>query len=85
MAEETKQQQPQGWKDVNINGDIPLSAIIQFLNILNQRLVAVEDNVKLPVDNKLISLTELYALQAQAEQEEMAKRAAEAAEKKEEK
>ena len=60
--------QIQGWQDVQIVPDMPLTAIVQFLNILNQRLCAVEGNVFLE-DNegKKLSLTEIYALQAQAE------------------
>lgn len=61
-------QLPQGWKDVNIVPDMPLSAMVQFLNILNQRLCAVEDNTFIKDDQgNMISLTKLYAIQAEEE------------------
>ena len=78
MAEENK---IQGWKDVQITPDMPLSVIVNFLNVLNQRLVALEDVTKVPFNNQMISLTELYSLQAQAQAEAAAKAQAEAAEK----
>lgn len=72
--EQNQQQQPQqqiqGWQDVQISPELPLSALIQFLNVLNQRLVAVENNTTVKNDDgKYVSLTDLYAQQAQAELE----------------
>lgn len=58
---------PQGWRDVQIVADMPLSALVNFLNVLNQRLCAIEDITTIPgEDGKPISLTDLYALQAEA-------------------
>lgn len=63
-------QVPQGWKDINIVSDMPLTALVQFLNILNQRLCAVEDNTFIKDDQgNMISLTRLYAIQAAEEAE----------------
>ena len=64
-----EQKQPQGWKDVVITPDMPLAAIVQFLNVLNQRLCTIEDNlmVEMPTGEK-ISITQAYALQAEQEQ-----------------
>jgi len=78
MAEEVK---VQGWRDVQITPDMPLSAIVHFTNVLNQRLVTVEDLLR--VDGK--TLTEIYAEQAQKEREAMEKQMAEEQAKKEEK
>ena len=66
--EQMEQNQPQGWKDVTITPDMPLTAIIQFFNVLNQRLCTIEDNltVEMPTGEKL-SITQVYALQAEAE------------------
>lgn len=63
-----EQKQPQGWKDVVITPDMPLAAIVQFFNVLNQRLCTIEDNlmVEMPTGEK-ISITQAYALQAEAE------------------
>ena len=66
-------QVPQGWKDINIVSDMPLTALVQFLNILNQRLCAVEDNTFIKDDQgNMISLTRLYAIQAAEEAERVA-------------
>lgn len=69
-------QVPQGWKDVNIVPDMPLTAMVQFLNILNQRLCAVEDNTFVKDDQgNMISLTKLYAIQAEEEAQAQKERA----------
>ena len=61
----------QGWKDVVITPDMPLTAIVQFLNVLNQRLCTIEDNLSVEMQNgEKLSITEIYRIQAeQAEQE----------------
>ena len=67
------QQMPQGWKDINIVPDMPLTAMVQFLNVLNQRLCAVEDNTFIKDDQgNMLSLTKLYAIQAAEEAERVA-------------
>lgn len=65
-----EQKQPQGWKDVVITPDMPLTAIVQFLNVLNQRLCTIEDNLSVEMQNgEKLSITEIYRIQAeQAEQ-----------------
>ena len=67
--EQMEQNQPQGWKDVVITPDMPLAALVQFFNVLNQRLCTIEDNtfVEMPTGEKL-SITQIYALQAEEEQ-----------------
>lgn len=64
-----EQKQPQGWKDVVITPDMPLAALVQFFNVLNQRLCTIEDNllVEMPNGEKL-SITDLYRIQAEEEQ-----------------
>ena len=66
-----EQTQVQGWKDVVITQDIPLSAIIQFLNVLNQRLCGIEDTVivALPTGEE-VSITKAYELQAEMERQQ---------------
>lgn len=62
--------QPQGWKDVVITPDMPLNAIVQFLNVLNQRLCGIEDTVVivLPTGEE-VSITKAYELQAEMEKQ----------------
>ena len=65
--ENTENKVPQGWRDVQIVPDMPLSALVNFLNVLNQRLCALEDIVTVSgEDGQPISLTDLYAIQAEA-------------------
>lgn len=69
--EQTQQQQPQGWRDVVITPDMPLTAIVQFLNILNQRLCTIEDNLKVEMPTgEQLSISEVYRIQAEQEQQE---------------
>lgn len=64
----------QGWKDVNITLDMPIGAFLSFVNALNQRLAQIEDVTQVPYGNKMISLTELYAIQAaEAQKQAIAK------------
>lgn len=60
-----------GWRNAQITGDLPLNAIVHFLNILNERLCVVEDNMILTVDENgsTASLTQIYAEQAKEEME----------------
>ena len=69
QEQELEKNMPQGWKDVVITPDMPLAAMVQFFNILNQRLCTIEDNtfVEISTGEKL-SITQIYALQAQEEQ-----------------
>ena len=77
--EQMEQNQPQGWKDVVITPDMPLAAMVQFFNVLNQRLCTIEDNLTVEMPNgEKISITEAYRLQALAEQvQELNKKAQE--------
>lgn len=97
MAEENIKQEvnsakePQGWKDVRITESMPLGAVINFLNVLNQRLSVVEDNITIKVENsgddkvenpiKEVSLTEFYIEQ---DKKALAEKAAEELKKAEE-
>ena len=71
QTEEQTEKKVQGWKDVVITPDMPLTAIVQFLNVLNQRLCTIEDNLSVEMQNgEKLSITEIYRIQAeQAEQE----------------
>ena len=57
-----------GWKDAKITVEMPLHMIVDFLNILNNRLCFLEDSIRL-ADNEgnTMSVTEFYAMQAQAQ------------------
>ena len=66
INQEQTQEQPkqaQGWRDVVLTPDMPVNALVHFLNIINQRLCTIEDATV--VDGK--TLTEIYAEEAAQE------------------
>ena len=71
MAEEMNQNvQPQGWKDVQLTPDMSVSMLINFLNVLNQRLSNLEDIIEITAeDGRKMTLTEYYNLQVQSHNE----------------
>ena len=59
--EEQNKQTSQGWKDVQLTPDMSVSMLINFLNVLNQRLSLLEDVIKINDENgNEISITEYY-------------------------
>lgn len=74
MAEEKK---IQSWRDVQLTPDMPVSVLVNFLNVLNQRLAAVEDQVVIDFEGSKRTLTEVYQIQSEREAEAAAKAQAE--------
>ena len=62
MEENKEQKQVKGWADVVITPDMPLSVIVNFLNVINERLCAIEDIIQIPFNNKMITLTQFIKL-----------------------
>ena len=76
-----EQEQTQGWGDVQINSNMSLDMLVNFLNILNQRLVTIENFVTIPDQKgKMISITDFYQQQAQQAQEAQAQEQAQSKE-----
>ena len=76
-----EQEQTQGWGDVQINSNMSLDMLVNFLNILNQRLVTVENFVTVPDQKgKMVSITDFYQQQAQQAQEAQAQEQAQSKE-----
>lgn len=75
MAEEVKKNVNENkgddlsWRSIQITTDYPLNVIIQYINTINSRLCTIEDNITVPRDNRMITLTDLYVEQARAERE----------------
>ena len=66
--EKNVNQQPQGWRSVVISPEMPLNALVQFLNVLNQRLCTIEDNFQVELENnEKLTITELYQIQEELE------------------
>ena len=72
MTESPNTQQPRGWRDVKIAPNMPLDAIVHFLNVLNERLSTIEDLIRITLPTgQEVSLTEAYMMQeAEQAQEE---------------
>ena len=65
--EEQNKQTSQGWKDVQLTPDMSVSMLINFLNVLNQRLANLEDIIEITAeDGRKMTLTEYYNLQVQS-------------------
>lgn len=68
---ETNKPELQGWKDVVITPQMSVDVLVQFLNVLNQRLVTVEDNLTITdQQGRTLKLTEAYAEQTKAQMQE---------------
>lgn len=65
--EDNKALNIKGWKDIQIDLSSPLGMVIDMVNILNQRLVDIEDNIIVDYNGEHISLTEVYRKQAEEE------------------
>ncbi len=63
----------QGWADVVITPDMPLSVLVNFMNVLNQRLVTIEDQTVVDFEGSKKTLTEIYRIQAEREVEAQTK------------
>ena len=59
--EEQNKQKSQGWKDVQLTSDMNVSMLINFLNVLNQRLANLEDIIEVTAeDGSKMSITDYY-------------------------
>lgn len=68
-----EEKKSQGWTDVVITPDMPLSVLVNFMNVLNQRLVTIEDQTVIDFEGSKKTLTEIYRIQAEREIEAQAK------------
>lgn len=70
MEQNQNVQTPQSWAEVVINSNLSVSAVIDFLNVLNQRLCTLENIVSVPDENgEHHSITELYKAQTQMQEQ----------------
>ena len=68
--EEQNKQTSQGWKDVQLTPDMSVSMLINFLNVLNQRLAHLAAIIEITAeDGRKMTLTEYYNLQVQSHNE----------------
>ena len=68
QCECNEHKEAEGWRDVEIHPNMPLAAIVQFFNVLNQRLCNLEDIIKITLPTgEEVSLTEAFAIRAAEE------------------
>ena len=70
-----------GWLDIKISPDMPLTAIVEFFNVLNQRVATIESLIKTNFEGKELTLTEIYKIQTERAIEEQKKAQAESEKK----
>ena len=69
LQEQSQEFKPKGWSDIVIDDNLPVKALIDFFNVLNQRLCTLENIVTLPDEKgEHHSITEIYAKQEQLAQ-----------------
>lgn len=69
MEQKQNVQTPQSWAEVVINSGLSVDAVIEFLNVLNQRLSTLENIVTVPDENgEHHSITEIYRAQTQMQE-----------------
>lgn len=71
-----QEEQITGWGDVRLNSSLPLDALVDFLNVLNQRLCAIENITMVDVNGEQITLTEFYKREEEARAKVIAEAAA---------
>ena len=65
------------WRDVQLTPEMSVYLLVDFLNVLNQRLVTLENVVVIPDGKgKMINVTDYYAMQAEEELKARAEAAA---------
>lgn len=70
MEQNQNVQTPQSWAEVTINSNLSVNAVIDFLNVLNQRLSTLENIVTVPDENgEHHSITEIYRAQTQMQEQ----------------
>lgn len=63
-----EQQMPKGWKDVMVGLDAPITALLQLVNVLNQRVCQLEDIVKTNYNGETMTVTEYIRIRTEEEQ-----------------
>jgi hypothetical protein len=72
-TKEEKMQEPKfdGWRSAQIDENLPIAGLVQFLNILNQRLILVEDALTMQDGDERITLSEYWVRVQKQEYQKM--------------
>ena len=59
-TEAMQEQKFDGWRSAQIDENLPIGGLVQFLNVLNQRLILIEDALSIQDGDERITLSEYW-------------------------
>ena len=59
-TEAMQEQKFDGWRSAQIDENLPIGGLVQFLNVLNQRLILIEDALTIQDGDNRITLSEYW-------------------------
>lgn len=59
-TEAMQEQKFDGWRSAQIDENLPIGGLVQFLNVLNQRLILIEDALTIQDGDERITLSEYW-------------------------
>lgn len=60
-----------GWRSAQIDENLPIGGLVQFLNVLNQRLILIEDALSIQDGDERITLSEYWVRVQKEEYQKM--------------
>ena len=60
-----------GWRSAQIDENLPIAGLVQFLNVLNQRLILIEDALTMQDGDERITLSEYWVRVQKQEYQKM--------------
>lgn len=70
-TEAMQEQKFDGWRSAQIDENLPIGGLVQFLNVLNQRLILIEDALSIQDGDERITLSEYWVRVQKEEYQKM--------------
>ena len=70
-TEAMQEQKFDGWRSAQIDENLPIGGLVQFLNVLNQRLILIEDALTIQDGDERITLSEYWVRVQKQEYQKM--------------
>ena len=70
-TEAMQEQKFDGWRSAQIDENLPIGGLVQFLNVLNQRLILIEDALTIQDGDERITLSEYWVRVQKEEYQKM--------------
>lgn len=70
-TEAVQEQKFDGWRSAQIDENLPIGGLVQFLNVLNQRLILIEDALSIQDGDERITLSEYWVRVQKEEYQKM--------------